>query len=332
MMEDETRYTKYQVGGYIITFFLAMVGHDLALEAAFKSFSDIDALAAAVTMFQFGSCLLLPVIVSRGKVLSTFPRTVKQGLPYVHLSVLVFGATFLATHSLHYVSYPTKCVFKSAKLIPTMLLNRCLLRGDKKYDSLDYFSATLLCLGTAGYGYGAGAPQDKSSTSFTGIILLSISVICDAIVPNLQQRLMTMSPQNVVLPERKSAERISVAKSEGLSAQAVMANVNLVGFLMILSYMIGSGSFTDVVTAALVKPHLFLLLVCLGCGLSTAVLAYTKLIKCSGSVVAVATSTLRKVVTVVLSYVFFPKPLSTLHVFSGILVLVGILISAFRRK
>ena len=332
MMEEKKTYTNYQVGSYMATFFLAMVGHDLALEAAFKSFSHVDALAAAVTLFQFGSCLLLPLILTQGKVLSTFPRTAKQGLPYLQLSLLVFGATFLATQSLHYVSYPTKCVFKSAKLIPTMLVYTFLLRGEKKHDSLDYFAASLLCLGTAGYGYGSSKPQDDTNTSSFGILLLSISIICDALVPNLQQRLMTSSSLQGVLPERKNIERSSLSSSEGLSAQAVMTNVNAVGFAMVLSYMVGSGAFVGVIAASIAHPRLLFLLVSLGGGLSTAVLAYTKLIKSSGSVVAVATSTLRKVVTVVLSYVFFPKPLSTLHVFSGLLVLAGILISAFRKK
>ena len=43
--------------------------------------------------------------------------------PYIRLSLAVFGATALATHSLHYVSYPTKVVFKAAKLIPTMIVS-----------------------------------------------------------------------------------------------------------------------------------------------------------------------------------------------------------------
>lgn len=331
-MEEQTTYTNSQVSSYMITFFLAMVGHDLALEAAFKSFSDIDSLAAAVTLFQFGSCLLLPLIVTKGRVLSTFPRTIKQTFPYLQLSLLVFGATFLATQSLHYVSYPTKCVFKSAKLIPTMVVYTFLLRGEKKYDSIDYSAAALLCLGTAGYGYGAGKPQDDTNTSSFGILLLSISIICDALVPNLQQRLMTSSSLQGVLPERKSIERNSLPSAEGLSAQAVMTNVNAVGFAMVLLYMMISGALMSVITASMAHPRLLFLLISLGCGLSTAVLAYTKLIKSSGSVTAVATSTLRKVVTVVLSYIFFPKPLSTLHVFSGLLVLAGILISAFRKK
>jgi solute carrier family 35 (adenosine 3'-phospho 5'-phosphosulfate transporter), member B3 len=66
--------------------------------------------------------------------------------------------------------------------------------------------------------------------------------------------------------------------------------------------------------------------------LSTAVLAYTRLIQASGSVVAVAVSTLRKVVTVTLSYIVFPKQLLTIHVVSGVAVLGGIVLSSYSSK
>ena len=106
---------KNQVTISILVFFFAMIAHELALEAVSSNFHELDSLASAVTLFQFGFCLLLPVIVSKGKVCETFPKTIKEFVPYIRLSFLVFGATGLATQSLKYVSYPTKVIFKSAK-------------------------------------------------------------------------------------------------------------------------------------------------------------------------------------------------------------------------
>ncbi len=99
-LEDSRRYVVV----YIVVFFFAMIGHEIALEAASTSFPQLESLAASVTMFQFGFCFLLPLITSRGTVLQTFPRTMKQIFPYIRLSILVFGATGLATQSLRYVS------------------------------------------------------------------------------------------------------------------------------------------------------------------------------------------------------------------------------------
>ena len=338
-------YKKSQIIYYMLTFFFMMVGHEVALEAASTSFHQLDSLASAVTLFQFGFCFLLPLVTSTSEVMRTFPKTWKATLPYVQLSILVFGATGLATQSLKYVSYPTKVVFKSAKLIPTMILSTFVTRSShSKYGLLDYAGALFLCLGAAGYSYNSGSSSggsEENHTSMYGISLLVISIICDALLPNLQQNLMTTHNQNhfLLLPSTvNNQERESSKKQDGgvvvpgLSAQAVMVNTNAVGFGSILIYMLLSGSLVDAISTSITNPMLLFYLTCVGVGLSVAVLAYTKLIHASGSVVAVAVSTLRKVATVLLSYMLFPKPILQIHVFSGILVLTGVLIGTFCRK
>ena len=97
---------NYSVVFFILVFFFAMIAHELAVEAVSTNFPELDSLASAVTLFQFGFCFLLPLILSRGKVCETFPRTLREILPYLRLSLLVFGSTGLATQSLKYVSYP----------------------------------------------------------------------------------------------------------------------------------------------------------------------------------------------------------------------------------
>mmetsp|Transcript_13344 Transcript_13344/g.20709 ORF Transcript_13344/g.20709 Transcript_13344/m.20709 type:complete len:350 (-) Transcript_13344:71-1120(-) len=298
------------------TFFLAMIGHELALEAASLEFPDLESLPYAVTLFQFGFCVLLPLIISKGKALETFPKSIQQTLPYVSLSILVFGATALATASLKWVSYPTKVVFKSAKLIPTMMVS-VFVGNNKKYAALDYFAAILLCAGAAGYSFGNGNQQGNDA--LPGIILLTISVFCDALVPNLQQKLL----------EPTTNGNNTLSRAGGLSASALMVNVNAVGFSGLLVYMIFVGHLVESIQVSLTHPRLFVLLTCVGLGLSTAVFAYTRLIQASGSVAAVAVATLRKVATVILSYVLFPKPIIPIHMAAGLSVLSGILIHTY---
>jgi len=340
---------KLQVVSCVLIFFFMMIGHELALEAVFSSFHNLDSLASTVTLFQFGFCFLFPLCISNEKVYETFPKSLDQALPYVRLSILVFGATGLATQSLKYVSYPTKVVFKSAKLIPTMMVSAIINPNNKKskYGPMDYFAATLLCLGAAGYSYNSGGGSEEKSTLY-GIILLTVSIVCDAIVPNLQQKLMSIPSSSYLSRKANKTHLIPIvistkgddsndydgnesSKNEniGLSAHAVMVNTNAAGFALLLLYMLLSGSLVDVISTAVVDPRLFLYLICIGLGLSTAVLAYTKLINASGSVVTVAVSTLRKCTTVLLSYLLFPKPLLQIHVFSGILVLIGVMVGTF---
>lgn len=315
----------WQTLSYIIIFFMAMIAHEIALEAVSKSFPDLDALAESITLFQFGFSFFLPCLISRHTVYQTFPKSIKQVTPYVGLSILVFGATYLATKSLKYVSFPTKVVFKSAKLIPTMIVFTIVHRGKskQKYGGMDYVAALFLCVGAAGYGYKSGSGNDEMKrTSWYGIFLLTISIVCDALLPNMQEKLMMPSATD----SNGSKEN---SQQQGLSAAAVMVNTNAVGFGALLIYMILSGSLIKSIATALTDPHLALYLLCVGLCLSTAVLAYTKLVKTQGSVVAVAVSTFRKIATVMLSYVIFPKPLTRIHIVSGLFVLVGVGLSRF---
>lgn len=221
-------------------------------------------------------------------------------------------------------------MFKSAKLIPTMLISTLVYRN-KKYTHVQYLAAFFICIGAAGYGFNPEKGGSGNDTSYLGIILLTTSVICDAIVPNVQQRLMAPSisvSSTKGLPMVNGKSTSSVGGMD-LSAQAVMINTNTIGFAMLLVFMFFSGSLNDAISAGAQDISLLVYLVSIGLGLSTAVLAYTKLIQSSGPVAAVAVTTLRKVATMMLSYIVFPKPISMQHVISGILVLIGILISSF---
>ena len=313
---------------YTALFFISMVGHELALEAATKDFSQLESLAYAVTLFQFGFCVLLPVLWTRGKALKKFPSQPTDFGPYIILSIVVTGATGLATQAVAYVSYPTKVVFKSAKLIPTMMVATVIQR--KVYGIRDYLGATLLSIGAAGYTYGSHN-EPKQENNWIGILLLTLSVFCDALVPNLQKILMapieTKTTQGLPFlrePFGKDGEAIK----SGVSASELMTNVNAIGFAGVLSYMMVTGHLAATMAAAIQHPKLLIDLVLVGLGLSTAVLNYTNLIQSSGSVIAVAVATLRKVATVILSYVVFPKPLLGIHVISLFFVLSGIVLSS----
>ena len=140
---------KYMAFAYMSIFFIGMVSHEIALEYASNEFAKtVESFAAIVTLFQFGSCFILPFIISKGEVVHTFPKSKKEYFNYVQLSIAVFGATTLSTHSLKYVSYPTKVIFKSAKLIPTMIVASIMNKG-QSFTLLDYLAALFLCLGAA---------------------------------------------------------------------------------------------------------------------------------------------------------------------------------------
>lgn len=346
--------------GLAATFFLMMVVMELAMEAASRTFSHLDYLTQAITLFQFLCCFLLPAVVEGPRrVLTKFPQRPREFAPYIRLAFAVVGATGLATYSLKYVSFPTKVVFKSTKLIPTMLVATIVNPKTSKFGPLDYLSALLLCFGAAGYSYGSGAgDKGDNSTSYVGIAILCVSLCCDAVVPNMQQKLMEppTSPADggySALPTTANSGEVSLDAHRsrspksfcarfaggsadggglGLTAAELMVNLNAVVVIGLLLYMLLSGSLFEVIKTSIESPLLLGYLTLIGVGLSTAVLAYTQLIKSASSVVAVAVGTLRKVATVVLSYIVFPKPLLPIHIWSGMLVLAGVLLHSYSKK
>jgi adenosine 3'-phospho 5'-phosphosulfate transporter B3 len=351
---------------FILLFFFSMIGHELALESLSTTYTSFVHLADAITIAQFGFCVLLPLLVSYtcigdGDVRKSFPKSRKEFWIYVKLSAIVYGATACATRSLSYagVTYVTKVVFKSAKLIPTMIVG-VIMDKRKKYGPMEYLSAFLLCLGAAGF---CMSPKDfengeddkmnvddqaQDNGHWIGIALLTTSVFCDALVPNIQQQLM-QGNGSVSSSARKSSEdeelelksliddeeqhdtqtkqqQVAAATSSGLSAQALMVNTNSIGFSLLLLTTIFRRSFIPILIFSASHPHFLLMSLAVGIGLGSAVLAYTELIRRSGPTFAVAIATLRKVVTVVLSYIIFPKPMSAMHAISAVLVMGGIVV------
>jgi len=359
--------------------------HQLALESLSTTYQSFPHLSTSITLFQFGFCVLLPLTISTctdGDAIKSFPRSFKQIWIYIKLSAIVYGATACATMSLGYdgVTYVTKVVFKSAKLIPTMvvgvILDRRANRVGKKYTAYEYASAVLLCIGAIGFCISPTDLKDNDNSQentedatedvtlgshWIGISLLATSVVCDALVPNIQQQLMKgttvrrVRPQS--LPSTKDSDvddsdeeiekemknlidtddlhaanqKQKETKSDGISSQALLVNTNSIGFtLLVLSTIVGR-SFLSIFSYLVIHPHFLILHVSVGMGLGTAVLAYTELIRRSGPAVAVAVATLRKVVTILLSYIIFPKPMTGLHAISAGLVVLGLGLSYYGR-
>jgi hypothetical protein len=77
------------------------------------SFKLKESLPSSVTLSQFTACFLLPWVISPGVTSTkiTFYKSRSNILSYGLITILVFGATALATASLLYVSDFTCCIF-----------------------------------------------------------------------------------------------------------------------------------------------------------------------------------------------------------------------------
>ncbi|CAB9518098.1 Solute carrier family 35, member B3 [Seminavis robusta] len=192
---------------------------------------------------------------------------------------------------------------------------RCLLRLSD-FTSWN-IELSFSCAGAAGYSYGSGGShssdgEDATPTTLVvlGIAFMVCSVFSDAIIPNYQKLLL----------------------NQGVPVTQLMINVNTIGAVTSLAYIVVTGQLFALLGAWHAHPELLFYLTCVGVSLSIAVWAYTKLIQATSSVVAVAVSTLRKVATMFLSYIIFPKPLLTIHIYSGCMVLLGVILSTVAKE
>ena len=292
-----------------LIFFASMIVMEVLTEGTFNQYRNAgNILPSSVTFFQFLFCFSLPLAMSPAAV-STIPTSPRAIWPYVKLSALVFGATALATAALNYVPYSVKIVFKSAKLIPTMMVSSCMHKVIYSYR--EYIAALFLCLGAIGYGYDPGKSSVVTAEyQYLGVLILTISAFCDALVPNIQQDMM---------------------KLNNTPAEELMVNTNVVGLVCATCYMIVTGDFTQLVKIGKESPELLANLSGIGCSLAVAVMCYTTLIKKAGSVAAVSIGTIRKIVTIGLSYILFPKELLPIHMVSSVCVVIGIVLEACKK-
>lgn len=110
----------------------------------------------------------------------------------LHFLVLAFvlsTASWAANAALEHVQQPVKIVFKSLKLVPTMALRTLLGLRSERYSVQEYARAIALCIGIAVFST-ADALSEGARFELIGIVLLIVAVINDATAPNIQERIL----------------------------------------------------------------------------------------------------------------------------------------------
>lgn len=257
---------------------------------------------------------------------------IKNWVPIVALAGLMFIASGLPNIAARLVEYPVKVVFKSSKLIPTMFVS-VLFGNHSKFSTVDYISAALLCAGAAGFAWNSGKVNNSNSpdsldsvgkektdvriesdndnddlenesktAAFIGVTLLIISVFADAFLSNTQQYLMR----------------------KGMSAHDLMIQINTIGATVLFLALVATGELAALIDYCLSHISLVYYIAlgasCTGVG----IFSYMLLIRDAGSVIAVTVATLRKVFTVMISFLLFPKSFTIRHLFSSMAVFIGL--------
>ena len=225
---------------------------------------------------------------------------------YTLLTACLMSSTSLSNMSLNYINFPTKVVFRSCKLIPTMIISTII--NKRVFQSAEYVSAMAISLGLVIFA----AADWKMTPSFNpiGLLMVSSSVIADAILPNAQERLF-----------RLGSSRLEVTLFTNFFTLVAMTVTTLL-----------SGDLIGIFKLAMSNGQLATFMITYTCISYVAISTFMTIVKRYGGVTAVLLGTARKAMSIMLSFLLFPKPFTWYYAFGAILVLGGLLAASLLKQ
>ena len=194
---DAQQRHEAQMLGYVLGLFFFYVLHDALQERAFRTPGfEFGWFMTAVEIGTMFVCALaweggLAALRSRREADDGAAATPAAARNY--LALLVFAIALsqgTGSVALQHVNYPVKVAFKSCKLVPTMAFSRYIVRDGKRYGVDDYAAALFMCVGLALLSAADLAAHAERDTQAAGLMLLVVAVCSDAVIPNLQEKLL----------------------------------------------------------------------------------------------------------------------------------------------
>lgn len=235
-------------------------------------------------------------------VFAYYPRVRRAGLrlpqeahrALFFVSTIYVGTTTLTKTSLRYLDVPTQTVLKSAKLLPVMAGSIVIL--GRRYSSREWLAALMLCSGVVIFNMSTSFPS--FSTTLAGAACIAIALVCDAMLGNYQQQVM----------------------SRGVTTDQMMLFQSLAGMVYMLVVTIADGTLSPGVYLLLHDVEVSSLLVAWAIAITGGTTLVLKLVAEHSAVVAIVVTTVRKALTLLASFVLFPKHIGIGHPIGAALV------------
>jgi adenosine 3'-phospho 5'-phosphosulfate transporter B3 len=205
----------------------------------------------------------------------------------------------LTNWSLQYLNYPTQVIFKSMKLI-TVLIGSVFVTG-RRYNR--YQTSAVFALVVAAIMFGLGDVDTTPSYNYKGIVIVLVSLVADAAHANTQDALM--SRQNVPVRE-------------------VMLFTNMTAAVCALVVVTCSGELWLALSYCNENPIAYALFITRSVVVYCGVLCYVTLVQQFGVVLATTMTTVRKILTILFSFVMFSHVFTIKYVYGVMLFAVSI--------
>jgi solute carrier family 35 (adenosine 3'-phospho 5'-phosphosulfate transporter), member B3 len=233
---------------------------------------------------------------------SISPSTRKAPLSvYPFLTLCLLSSSALSNLSLNYINFPTKVVFRSCKLLPTMVIATLLHPNKKKFTMIEYICATIVCLGLICFGMAEF--QTQPTFHPIGILFVSLSVFADALLPNAQERVFV----------QYHAPRSEVTFYTNLFTLMIMTITTFASgdLLNCFHFMYEHSKITIYIFIYTIISYI-------------AISCHMNVVHMYGGVAAVLVATGRKAMTLIVSFLLFPKVYTIYYPIGTILVLSGL--------
>ncbi|XP_074029642.1 adenosine 3'-phospho 5'-phosphosulfate transporter 2 isoform X2 [Leptinotarsa decemlineata] len=177
-----------------------------------------------LTLVQFGLYSIFGLVETRIRRIGSRKIPIQT---YLLLALLTLGTMGFSNASLGYLNYPTQVIFKCCKLIP-VLAGGILIQG-KQYGPLDFMAAVLMCVGLTTFILADSHVQPSFNTK--GVIMISVALLCDAIIGNVQEKSMKSygAANAEVDPKRSYGYTFIFSLTGYLGIQIVLTLVRRVG-------------------------------------------------------------------------------------------------------
>eukprot|EP00754_Rhynchopus_humris_P014060 Rhum_TRINITY_DN14364_c9_g1::Rhum_TRINITY_DN14364_c9_g1_i1::g.85501::m.85501/K15277/SLC35B3, PAPST2; solute carrier family 35 (adenosine 3'-phospho 5'-phosphosulfate transporter), member B3 len=258
---------------------------------------------------------------------------------YALLGGLIATSQYMTNKSILHLNYVTQVVFKSSKLLWVMAARVMLLKGKKKPSATEWFGGVLIVVGLTSMsldGKSGGKHGAKAIANVTasiapvalgavpeadwfaqwgerskGLACIALALVCDASI--------------FVVEEALAFGKYHASKQEVILFMQVLAIFPSTCFFILGGRM---GASIDFVVHN--PMFLALVLLCYVCSyLGTKSILH--LVEAFDGTVAALVTSMRKIATIVFSFILFPKPLSLHFLFGAVMILAGANASIVRR-
>jgi adenosine 3'-phospho 5'-phosphosulfate transporter B3 len=263
---------------------------------------------------------------------------------YVALGFVQCLTHGLGNISLQYLDFPTKVIFKSCKLIMVLIGSRLVFK--EAQTPRDYLSAVIVCLGLIVFTLADASASPKFN--FFGIILIMISLCGEVFLSTLtekamqrwdniqpithdkefesiQTRVITNKPDDISINQNLHASEKGFANSEQNSRTELMVCEYLMASSLMMLIASLSGDLLQAIdffqsTSMIIKATIPFYATVTYLGVCCAI----SIVNRFGSVAVTYVTSCRRMFSLVISFLFFPKTVLMGHIFGIIMVGVGV--------